>query len=511
MKRREWLTIALIGCTAPLSVLRAQDSKAVPLPPSTGKSTESVKPIEPGLRSPSVNDGTGSGSTAPSTGSTSSDEYRPSFSERMAGFGEALRLPSDFTGMPELFGATGNQLLGDVEDPNWFKMEMLFGKFKSANVTPMLTTSLPQASQGILGRDGTSVLFGDTVGLQTHYGFRVTGGFWTEPNQQLGFEGSYFLLFARTVGPTIGSNGDPLLAAPYLDALTNQQASVLIANEALNNPVLAHLQGSAIIGLNTSMQGTELNVMQNLVRGTRGRLDWSWGYRYLRYDENLFSTIFTAQDPPANQNFGTQKQSFDEFITQNEFQGFNASLRSQWWWGGWSFDLTGKIALGAIRNSVFISGNTITASPPQFQIVHTNGGIYALSSNIGDQTFIRFSAAPEVEVGVGYQLCDGWRIMAHYNFLAMTNVMRAGDQVDNRINPNILDGNGGNPAVPAQLNKTSTFLVADVLVRSGILLVVLRLGLIEESTETASKSSFFDQFTNRRCLHRPELVEFPPR
>jgi hypothetical protein len=35
--------------------------------------------------------------------------------------------------------------------------------------------------------------------------------------------------------------------------------------------------------------------------------------------------------------------------------------------------------------------------------------------------------------------------------------MRAGDQVDNRINPNILDGNSGNPAVPVRLNQTSTF------------------------------------------------------
>jgi len=456
MKRRDWLTLALIGCSAPLVALNAQDSKGIPAPPPTGKSSDVAKPVEPGIRTPSASDG--AGNTAPSTGSANSEDYRPSFSERMSGFGEALRMPSvSFSGIPEMYGATGNALPGDVDDPSWFKMEMLFGKFKSASLPPMLTTSLPQASQGIIGNDGTSVLFGDSVSLQTHYGFRVTGGFWTEPTQQLGYEGSYFLLFGRTVGVTIGSTGDPLLAAPYLDALTNQQASVLIANQALNNPVLAHLDGSAIIGINSSFQGAELNVLQNLVRGPRGRLDWSWGYRYLRFDENLFNTVFTSQDPPVGQNFGTQKQSFDEFITQNEFQGFNASLRSQWWWGGWSLDLTGKIGLGAIRNSVFISGHTIQASPPQFQIIQTNGGIYALNSNIGDTTIIRFSVAPEIEVGVGYQICDGWRAMVNYNFLAITNLMRAGDQVDNRINPNILDGNGGNPAVPAPLNKTSTF------------------------------------------------------
>lgn len=456
MKRRDWLTLALIGCSAPLVALNAQGTKGIPAPPSTGKSGDLAKPIEPGTAAQSGG-APAFGGSAPQSGTVNSDEYRPSFTERISGLGDALRFPTDFSTIPDLYGATGNTLPGDVEDPSWFKMEMLFGRFKSASLPPMLTTSLPQASQGIIGNDGTSVLFGDSVSLQTHYGFRVTGGFWTEPTQQLGYEGSYFLLFGRTVGVSFASSGDPLLAAPYVDALTNQQASVLIANEVLNDPVLAHRSGSAIIGINSSFQGAELNVLQNLARGPRGRLDWSWGYRYLRFDENLFSTVFSTLDTPVGQNFGAQFRSFDEFITQNEFQGFNASLRSQWWWGGWSLDLTGKIGLGAIRNSVFISGNTVSATPPVQQIIHTNGGIYALASNIGDTTIIRFSVAPEIEVGLGYQICDGWRFTVNYNFLALTNVMRAGDQVDNRINPNILDGNGGNPAVPAPLNKTSTF------------------------------------------------------
>ncbi|HQR06832.1 MAG TPA: BBP7 family outer membrane beta-barrel protein [Gemmatales bacterium] len=464
MKRRDWLTLALIGCSAPLAALNAQDTKGIPVPPSTGKSSELAKPVEPGTRTPSVKEGTGtqtggapaSGTADPSSGSVNSDDYRPSFSERMSGFGDVFRMPTfNSWGIPELYGATGNALPGDVDDPSWFKMEMLFGRFKSASVTPMLTTSLPQSSQGILGNDGTSVLFGDSVSLQTHYGFKVTGGFWTEPSQQLGFEGSYFQLFGRSVGVSFNSKGDPLLAAPYLDALTNQQASVLFANEASDS--LIHRNGYAILGIDSSMQGAELNIMQNLVRGPRGRLDWSWGYRYLRFDENLFDNFFSIQDAQTGQAYDPRFYSFDEFRVQNEFQGFNASLRSQWWWGGWSLDLTGKLGLGAIRNSVYISGSRFSATPPAQQFSNTNGGVYALASNIGDTTIIRFSVAPEIEVGVGYQICDGWRFMVNYDFLALTNVMRAGDQVDNRINPNILDGNGGNPAVPAPLNKTSTF------------------------------------------------------
>jgi len=455
MKRRDWLTLALIGCSAPLLTLQAQDSRILPVAPNSGGRSEVVKQVEPGNKSAGNKEG--STEAAAQEPTTTSEEYRPSFSERMSGFRDIFYHPISFSWFADLAGANENIIPGDIEDPSWFKMDMIFGRFKQANTPPMLTTSLPQESRGIIGNDGTSVLFGDSVSLQTHYGFRATGGFWTEPTQQLGFEGSYFLLFARTAGVTIASKGDPLLASPYLDALTNQQAAVPIANEALNNQALPHLSGSADIGIDSRMQGAELNVLQNLVRGTRGRIDWSWGYRYLRYDEILFNTTFQAQDPPAGQTFGTQFRSYDEFAVENEFQGINFSLRSQWWWGPVSFDINGKLALGAIRNTVQVYGSTLAASPPQFQIVRTNGGIYALSSNIGDETFIRFSVAPEIELGVGYQVCDQLRMTVNYNFLALTNVMRAGDQVDNRINPNILDGNSGNPAVPVRLNQTSTF------------------------------------------------------
>lgn len=462
MKRRDWLTLALIGCSASLATLHAQDSRIIPAP-STGKSSDVIKQVEPAHKAPgAAQEGTNSptfGEASTTPGSTPAAEYQPSFSERMTGFGEVFYRPFDYSWFTNLAGANGNFIPGDIEDPTWFKAEMLFGRFKSATTPPMLTTSLPQASRGIIGNDGTTVVFGDSIGLQTHYGFRATGGFWTEPSQQTGYEGSFFFLTARTVGQTLTSQGDPLLAAPYFDVIANQQAAVPIANEALNNQALAHLAGAVDIGITTRMVGAEMNVLQNLVRGSRGRVDWAWGYRYLRFDENLFNTVFTSQDPPVGQNFGTQTRSYDEFNTENEFQGFNLVLRTQWWWGAWSFDLNGKVAVGAMRNTLQVYGNTISASPPQFLVVNSNGGIYALSSNIGDQTWIRFGVAPEIEVGLGYQFCEQWRMTVNYNFLGLTGVMRAGDQVDNRINPNILDGNSGNPAAPVRLNETSTFWV----------------------------------------------------
>ncbi|HMO37132.1 MAG TPA: BBP7 family outer membrane beta-barrel protein, partial [Gemmatales bacterium] len=85
------------------------------------------------------------------------------------------------------------------------------------------------------------------------------------------------------------------------------------------------------------------------------------------------------------------------------------------------------------------------------------GGLYALRSNIGNITEINFSFVPEIEVGIGYYFCERWRITLAYSFLAMTGVVRPGDQIDSRINTNILDGNAGNPAVPERLHNYSTF------------------------------------------------------
>lgn len=454
-------TLALAFCILAGAVVCAQDRLVPPGSPPASRIEPNQKPeatVKPEVAKDSTTVSPGGGTTV--VESTPIEEYRPSFSERMAGFREALFHPISFSWFTDWAGANNSLLAGDIEDPYWLRADMFFGWFKRPYSPPLLTTGTPQESRGIIGNDGTSVLYGDgNINLLVHYGGRVTFGFWLEPSQALGFEGSYFFLAGRKALFEISSKGDPLLAAPYFDAIADQQSSLVLANDTLNDQSLAHRNGAVEIGWSSRMHGAELNFVHNLVRGSRARIDWSWGYRYLRFDESLYQSVTIAEDPPAGQQFGTETHLFDKFDTENDFNGINFGVRSQWWWGCWSLDVNGKLALGATRSTIQIFGQKQQAAPPQFQVVTTNGGIYALGSNIGDETFTSFGFIPEIEVGLGYQWSDHVKLNCSWDLLGMNRVYRPGDQIDVRINPNILDGNSGNPAQPERLRNSTSLWV----------------------------------------------------
>lgn len=452
MKRRAWLGLAVLGCITPIS-LSAQESRIVS-PPSAPSQVIPAKPAEPGLKPTVVQEGTPGVSTT-IVGESYEGEYVPSFSERMYGLRDILVRPFSFGWYDDSKPVSNNLMTSDIEDPYWFKADLIFGRFKEAKTPPLLTTSTPQESRGIIGNEGTRIIYGGDIDLQTHLGTRMTGGFWMEPSQAWGLEGSYFFLANRTSSKRVDSQGDPLLAAPFYDTIANQNSAYPIANETLTD--LVQISGVVNVGAQSRIQGAEFTNLHNITRQTNRRLDWTWGWRYLNLDEAIFNNIQQGEAAAAGQQFGTQRLIWDDFGTSNNFNGFNFGLRSQWYAGCWTFDLNGKLALGVNRNTVQIMGRTITASPPQFQAVASQGGIYAQSSNIGEVTENNFSVVPEFEVGVGYYFCERWRFTASYNFLAITNVVRPGDQIDNRINPNILDGNSGNPATPERFHKTSTF------------------------------------------------------
>lgn len=443
---RSCLVLALLGAIWPCAALLAQDSRIVPPVADTGRLVP-TKPVEPGLP-PATADGTVlSDDTVLVEG-----EYVPSFGDRMAGFREALFKPLTFSWFDGYANTDGDLMTSDLEDPYWFKADLMWGWFKKATTPALITTSSPQTSRGILGQPGTRVLFGGDIDLQTHLGPKVTGGFWLEPTQSWGFEGSYFFFANRSTYYHRFSQGGVLLASPFIDALTGQQSAIPIANEELDDGSLDQLIGIVDFGTHSRMQGAEFNNIHNIRRGTGSRLDWTWGFRWIELDETVF-TDFRQQ-----QVNGTQLHVWDDFGTANNFYGLNLGLRSQWYFANrWTFDVIGKLGLGAMRGTISIDGYTQSASPPQFVINTERGGLYALASNVGRTTDIRFGVVPEIEVGFGYYFWDHWRLTCSYNFLAMTNVVRPGDQIDNRINPNIFNGQTGGPPLPEPLNKTTTF------------------------------------------------------
>lgn len=480
MKRRVWLGLALVGGAALTAPVGAQESRIVPPPVSSGRSL----PVEPGVKpnitqektvmpgdAPTTSSGivvTGPASDVPA-GSYMEGEYRPSFSERVSGLGRVITRPFDFDWFND-FAGPNTAMRSDIEDPYWVRFEVLGGWLKNAKTPPLLTTSSPQTSLGIIGNEGTTVLFGGDIDVKTRLGARMTAGFWLEPSQALGFELSYSVLPKRGASIEESSEGDPLLALPYFDVTTNQQSSFIISREIIPSLGLVNqVNGLVKMELNSFFQEGQFNAIYNVSRGNRSRFDWYWGYRFMNLNENfnnqfIKDEIVQDANVPPNNIVLKRQTSADSFNATNYFNGINWGFRSEWYKNCWSFNIGASLALGMNSTRVDISGVTNkreTTNPfaanPTYSNVDSTGGVYALSSNIGRYEKNYFSVVPEVQFGVGYFFWDDCRLYCNYNFLAMTNVVRPGDQIDNNINPNILDGNGGNPANPAFLNKTTTF------------------------------------------------------
>ena len=74
------------------------------------------------------------------------------------------------------------------------------------------------------------------------------------------------------------------------------------------------------------------------------------------------------------------------------------------------------------------------APPPVTNV----GGLLALPSTIGSRSRDRVAVIPVFGAQLGYQLTSHLRAYAGYTFLYWGEVVRAGDQVDLAVNPNLL-------------------------------------------------------------------------
>ena len=109
------------------------------------------------------------------------------------------------------------------------------------------------------------------------------------------------------------------------------------------------------------------------------------------------------------------------------------------------------------RATAQVIGETTTVSSTGAVTV-AGGGIYALPNNSGNTTRLRFSAASEIEVGVGYQMFDHVRFTLGYSYLAWTAVVRPGDLIDTRINPNQFPPTTtGGPLLPERQHGSTIF------------------------------------------------------
>ncbi len=348
------------------------------------------------------------------------------------------------------------------------RAEYLFWWFKQNSIPPLLTTSNPPQSLGVLGEPGTAVVIGNRdFDSGREDGGRFTLGYWFDCCERLGFEFTYFFLGRHNVDISAASNGVPLLARPFFDITEGAENSQLVANTALPQfPGLIPLTGAINVYERTRFWGIEANLRANLFSGCF-HCDWNYhvdllaGFRHLQFDEALFITE-NLQVPGTVPNVGGVRFVVqDRFGTHNRFYGGQFGLESELRKGRWFLNARTKLALGWNHQIVNIGGNTFFTAPGQATRA-SSGGLLALPTNSGRFTRDTFAVVPEVGINLGYQVTDHLRLFVGYTFLYWTNVARPGDEIDRVVNPTQLPrfaGPGGlvGPARPSFRFRDSDF------------------------------------------------------
>jgi hypothetical protein len=315
-------------------------------------------------------------------------------------------------------------------------------------------------SAGALGQPGTVVLLGcGPVGPNEFSGIQASVGMWLDSEKTQAFElaGFYVGKNSRQYTFASDSTGTPYLAQPIF--VTGPGGGELALIEAQSRISTASVLVSNIM----DFYGAEANWIINAYRINGWTFDYFAGARYLYLNDNLSliqsitalpggagAIPFNGVFQPAGANF----LLYDSFTATNRFYGGQIGARVNWTACGWELGAVMKLGVGATTHSVVIDGtSTLSVSGTTTTVP---GGTLAQLSNIGQHNSTDASVVPELDITVSYQFTSWFRIFVGYNLLYWTNVERAGNQIDRRIDatqvptsPTFVPGAvGTNPVFP---------------------------------------------------------------
>ena len=318
----------------------------------------------------------------------------------------------------------------------WVRGEYLLWWTDRMDVPPLVTGSpegTPQVQAGVLGQPDTQVLYGGgEINERVANGLRVAAGFWLTPQGVFAIEGEYFGFAEQSERFSASGDGLPIIARPLFDITSDGETSQLVSFPGL-------VAGQINVAASSQLQSALINGRVALLPLSTpclsceqpDRVDWLIGYRHLRLEDRLsFSEQLEELDtvPP-----GTIALS-ESFETENRFNGLQlgvahrANFRRAW------LESLLRIAVGSNSQRVRISGST-TLTEPSSSTTYP-GGLLAQNSNIGSYRRDEFTMIPELGMTLGIRVTDWLHATVGYSLLYFPNVVRAGDQIDQDVNPN---------------------------------------------------------------------------
>ena len=293
---------------------------------------------------------------------------------------------------------------------------------------PALVTTSPTGTApentGVLGKPGTSVLFGGHgIGDDMRSGARIT---FSLLDRQCGDGFEIGALGVFQDADTFHDNR-ALLARPVFDTGTSSEASMLIAHPDF-------LDGDVSVSVDHSLFLIDALHRQRLYSTRRGQLDFMVGYRHGEMDESLHiaqSGTFTAAHGQIAA--GTTQSIFDDFQVENRFHGAEIAFRMRRQFSQTTrLHALAKLALGSNQATARINGQT-TNIVPSGDGATFDGGLLAQSTNIGTHKQADFSVIPQFGINLTGRLDRYVELTLGYSVVVWTNVMRVGDAVDRRV------------------------------------------------------------------------------
>jgi hypothetical protein len=364
--------------------------------------------------------------------------------------------------------------------------EYLLWKFDGMNVPALVVSS----DDEIFDLDDP-IIFGDSDDVldDARSGFRITLGYWLDDYGKLGIEGDYMAFGTEDLTFSAGSfdsGPPPFIGRPFFsmtpfdgdgDPLTPDAPGPAVQEVDTNN-----VNGVVTVRIESDFQSAGLHLRRNLCcvsgcnvgcgdsvscgtgvggcdscnsgpnpscpmcplvgkacneffnGGTR-HFDVIYGVRWaqlresLQIDENLIATD-ESPDPE-----GTTFDIFDRFGTaDNEFIGGEIGFICDWERRRWSLELASKLAIGNTRQQIPLSSRTVTNQPGEDVETFENRGLLVQPSNAGSYSNNSFSVMPQIGLTGGYQVTQRLRLVAGYNLLYWSRVLRPGDVIDLQVN-----------------------------------------------------------------------------
>jgi hypothetical protein len=342
-------------------------------------------------------------------------------------------------------------VLRPVIDPDayriWVRADLLVWWVKNAPMPIVVTAS----DDVVANPGGTPLNLNGDYG--TFAGFRFMLGGWLDTNNTIGIETGFFTTEERLNRFSAFSDGggNPMLAIPFNSTTPGNTGSFILP---IASP--GQFDGSVRINSTLSLWGAEFNGLLCLARTQNLEFTVLGGFRYLELCESL-----SMRADSESLVDGTLTSFRDNFNTSNNFYGGQLGARLGWRGNRFSFDVTGKLAIGGTHQVVDINGRTVQFPGNSFTPNVYPGGFFAEPSNSGRFTGGQFAFVPSVELKLGYALTPFWKLYVGYDFLYWSQVVRPGSQVDTNLNlsQHAILGNGTftGPVSPAPVFNRTDF------------------------------------------------------